>query len=155
MPSDIIRENHFCLQFSLPDIDWLEKYYRKLIDVYRSYALRPAEIPPICRLTVMGELNENIASLRIDTEEEQNGSLLVFRRLAQNWLLNERLLLRDKQLLKLANCSPLRPADGYYYRNGRLYAFRNHFHPGMEEGLRRSARRNFIEEIPLQQKLPH
>jgi len=152
MPNETIRENNLFLTLSLPDLDWLEEYARRLCDAYRTYAASRSGENALCRLNIRGEMQDCIVSLVLDAEEARGEALAVYRRLAMNWLLPRPILLSDRQLLRLMHCLPCPHADGYFFRDGEIYAFRNHFRPGMEEGLRRSARRHFIEEIPLTKK---
>lgn len=155
MPKGNIRENNCSLHYSLPDIDWLAEYCQELMDAYRAYALCPREEMPICRLLLTAEECHGLCSLIIDVEESRDSSLVLYHRLARTWELSTRLLLRDRQLCKKLGCRPPHKMDGCYLRDGQLYAFLNHFRPGKEQGLRRSAWRQFIEEIPLtKQELP-
>ena len=152
MHSETIREENYCLTLSLPEIDWLTEYTARLADAYRAYVRRTAAEGTFCRLGMDWETWEGVGSLRLEVNETCGDSLRVYRRLGLNWLVEKQILLRQKAVLRLAGCRPMRGADGYYFREGRLYAFRNFFRPGMEEGMRRSAWRSFIAEYPADER---
>ena len=152
MPGEIIREDNYRIVFALPEIDWLTEYTARLAEAYRRYALRLKGNGSFCQLCMDWDSRENLGSLRLEVSETCGEQLRIYRRLALNWITDEQLLLRESKLLRLAGCRPVSRADGYYFREGQLYAFRNLFRPGLEEGMRRSAWRTFIAEYPAEKR---
>ena len=131
-------------------------FYTALTERYTAYCasltgLRGFSGDIVCLLTLHAARHASLYSVWEDVAEWRGASLTLWRRETQCWLLPGEHLLSPRRLLTLCGCKhPLRKRfDGYILRDGALVGCRNRFTPGMEQGLRRSEYRQFIEETPL------